>query len=283
MFTLFELFDNPVLSGFDDSLRGDVSDSQSIESEVTTFSETSNNNVTGKWTPEDPVSPSPETAESSKELSDQMNSSVPYDDAIDFEILPDADSLVFPKDFANSGEFDPKNGCIVVGNVMQDIPFVDQQTHGSCSLMAQEQFVERYIGKDLPESYLEWQAEQWGVYSPEAGTNFRGQDAILDYFDIPHDRQLFADTKDLEKAINQQWDVIIGVDARHFYNDAFIPEGSGHAVSVVGKGVDPGSKETRGFYITDSNYPGSARFITSEQLDRCWWNDMIVIPQQKVT
>ena len=104
----------------------------------------------------------------------------------------------------------------------------------------------------------------------------------MDHFDIPHNRQLFADIEDIEKAINQQGDVIIGVDARYFYNDTFLPEGSGHAVSVVGKGIDQVSGETRGFYITDSNYPGSARFITPEQLDRCWWNDMIVIPQQEI-
>ena len=280
MLTLFDLFDHPVLSGFDDSLRGDETDFQSAGFEDTVLSDAFETIMIDGLAPENPVS---NPAKSPNDLSDPLSPSAFDNDDIDFRIFPDNDSLVLIEDFANDGGFDPKNDCIVIGNVLQDIPFVDQQTHGSCSLMAQEQFVERYIGRDLPESYLEWQAEQWGVYSPEAGTSFWGQDAILDHFDIPHNRQLFADIEDIEKAINQQGDVIIGVDARYFYNDTFLPEGSGHAVSVVGKGTDPVSGETRGFYITDSNYPGSARFITPEQLDRCWWNDMIVIPQQEIT
>ena len=148
--------------------------------------------------------------------------------------------------------------------------------------MAQEQFIERYIGKDLPESYLEWQAEQWGVYTPEAGTSFFGQDALLDHFDIPHTRTMFADRSDLERALDENCDVLIGVDARYFYDDPTFPEGSGHAVAIVGKGVAPETGESQGYYVTDSNYPGTVRFVSTEAFDRCWWNDMITVPQSAV-
>lgn len=197
-----------------------------------------------------------------------------------FLIQSDQTNLLVPGDFTINSSFDTKNNCIVHGNVADDIQYVDQQIHSSCSLMAQEQFIERYIGRDLPESYLEWQAEQWGVYSPDAGTSFYGQDALLKHFDIPHTRTLFADQTNLEIALDNGCDVLVGVDARYFYNDPTFPEGSGHAVAVVGKGVDTDTGGTCGYYLTDSNYPGTVRFVSTEAFDRCWWNDMISIPSK---
>lgn len=193
-------------------------------------------------------------------------------------INPNLSSLVQPSEFEADGSFDPTNKCDVIGEVARDIPYVDRQTHGSCSLMAQEQFVERYIGEDVPESYLEWLGEEWKVYSPEGGTNFFGQDKVLDHFGVPHTRNTFAAISDLDEVTSRNNDVIIGVDARHFYDDPTIPSGSGHAVSIVGKGVDPQTRETTGYYFTDSNYPGTARFLSVAEVEDCWWNDMIVVP-----
>jgi hypothetical protein len=202
-----------------------------------------------------------------------------WHDLIDFD-----EKLIYPSQFESDGGVvrDPQNGCIVMGNVADDIHYVDTQTAGSCSLMAQEQFVHRATGKSIPEDYLEWRAEQWGVYDPVAGTNYNGQTKILDHFDIDYKRSMFASLEDLDNVTTDGNDAIIGVDARYFYNDVSIPEGSGHAVAVVGKGVDPVSGGTTGYYITDSNNPSAARFLTSEELQDCWEGDMIAIPDQKI-
>jgi len=180
-------------------------------------------------------------------------------------------------DFGADGSFDGVNGCIVEGNVTGDMEFVDQQTHGSCSLMAQEQFVERWIGEDVPEHVLEEIASGWGVYTPDGGTNFAGQDAILDFYGVPHQRYRNANIGMLEKAIADGNDAILGVDAREFYGDSFMPPNSGHAVSVVGRGIDPETQTTKGFYFTDSNYPGTTRFVSVNDLADCWLHDMIVV------
>lgn len=180
-------------------------------------------------------------------------------------------------DFEASGSFDDVNGCIVEGDVAGDIEFVDKQTHGSCSLMAQEQFVERWVGEDIPEHVLEEIASGWGVYTPDGGTNFAGQDAVLDAFGVPHQRYPQANIEMLEKAIADGNDAILGVDAREFYGDPFVPPNSGHAVSVVGRGIDPATQETKGFYFTDSNYPGTTRFVSVADLSDCWLNDMIIV------
>lgn len=185
--------------------------------------------------------------------------------------------------FDAGGSFDPVNGCIVEGDVLDDMAFVDQQTHGSCSLMAQEQFVERWIGEDVPEQVLEDIAGNWGVYTPEGGTNFAGQDAVLDYFGVPHQRYPAADIEMLEQAIANGDDAILGVDAREFYCDPMMPPNSGHAVSVVGRGIDPATQATKGFYFTDSNYPGTTRFVSVEKLSGCWFHDMIVVSTSQPT
>jgi len=187
------------------------------------------------------------------------------------------DSVLSPSDLHGGGTFDSVNNCIVEGDVLADMSYVDGQTANSCSLMAQEQFVERWVGKNIPEHVLEEIAASWGVYTPEGGTNFAGQDAILDYFGVPHQRYPTADLQMLEEAIANGNDAILGVDARDFYHDPTIPPQSGHAVSVVGRGIDPVTGETKGFYFTDSNYPQTARFVTAEELTKCWLGDMIVV------
>ena len=192
------------------------------------------------------------------------------------------DDIVTEHHFTDNGNYDVKNNVIVEGNVADDIKYVDQQTHGSCSLMAQEQFVERYTGQPIPEDYLEWRAEQWGVYDPDIGTDWGGQTMVLDHFHIPYERHLFSDLSDLDEALQSDNDMIIGVDARSFYGDSSIPPGSGHAVAVVGRGIDPETHEVKGYYVTDSNFSETAHFVDAERLNDSWGGDMIVIPNKSM-
>lgn len=190
--------------------------------------------------------------------------------------------IVTENHFNSNGTFDEKNNLIVEGNVAHDLQFTQQQTHGSCSLMAQEQFVHRYTGQAVPEEYLEWQAEKWGVYSPDLGTDEDGQVMVLEHFNIPHDRIFDANASDIDNAISTGNDVIIGVDAREFYDDSSIPPESGHAVAIVGRGIDPETSEVAGYYVTDSNYPESARFVSVEKMESSMLGDMITIPEKKI-
>ena len=146
--------------------------------------------------------------------------------------------------------------------------------------MAQEQFVHRYIGRAIPEDYLEWRAEKWGVYAPDCGTDVNGQTMILEHFNIPHQR-FTGDLDDINQALSEHKDIIIGVDARDFYENPSIPPGSGHAVAIVGAGIDPESHEVAGYYITDSNYPNSAHFVEIDRLSNSWDNDLITIPEKE--
>ena len=192
----------------------------------------------------------------------------------------DPDDIVHAKDFAENGMLDTKNHLVVVGDVASDINYISKQRGPTCSLMAQEQFVHRLVGKPIPEEYLEWQAEKWGVYTPDLGTYFKGQDMILDHFNIPYKRRYNPDLDDIIKSMSKGNDVLIGVDAREFYQDSSIPPGSGHAVALVGRGLDPVTGELQGFYVTDSNYPGRSHYLSTDQLLAAWdGDDMISIPE----
>ena len=198
-----------------------------------------------------------------------------------FQPFFDPDDIVHAGDFSENGMLDTKNHLVVVGDVASDINFVSKQTGPTCSLMAQEQFVHRLTGKPIPEEYLEWQAEKWRVYSPEIGTIPEGQDMILDHFNIPYDRCFSPDLDDIVKSMSKGNDVLVGVDARVFYQDPSIPPDSGHAVALVGRGLDPATGDLKGFYVTDSNFPGGAHFITTEQFAASWDRaDMISVPEK---
>ena len=198
-----------------------------------------------------------------------------------FTIIDYSDNDVLSvSSFTDNGTYDPEHGCLVMGGVTEDIQYLDGQTGPTCSLMAQEQFVERYINHDIPEDVLEWRAETWGYYEPEglgSGTNWMGQAAILEHFNIPHSRDFWASVDQLDASLKAGNDAIVGVDARAFYQDASMPSGAGHAVAVVGWGADPSSLETTGYYITDSNFPGTVRFLSRERLESCWFRDMISV------
>ena len=185
--------------------------------------------------------------------------------------------LMSSSDFQSDGNYDPVHQCQVQGHVVDDMRHIHQQTHSSCSLMAQEQFVERYRGIEIPESELEALASSWGVYTPEGGTTFAGLDAVLDYYDVPHQRFTHTDADTLDQITSNGHDAIVSVDARYFYNDPTVPAGSGHAVAIVGKGIDPVTGQTKGYYFTDSNYPDTSRFLTVEELNGCWRHNLIAI------
>ena len=200
-----------------------------------------------------------------------------------FQPLFDPDDIVHASDFSENGMLDTKNHLVVVGDVASDINFVSRQTGPTCALMAQEQFVHRLTGKPIPEDYLEWQAEKWRVYSPEIGTIPEGQEMILDHFNIPYDRQYSPDLDDIVKAMSKGNDVLIGVDAIVFSQDPSIPPDSGRAAALVGRSLDPSTGDLKGFYVTDSNFPGGAHFVTTEQLAAAWDGaDMISVPEKLV-
>lgn len=179
--------------------------------------------------------------------------------------------------FTQGGGFDPVNKCVVEGNVVHDIPFIQQQTTGSCSLMAQEQFVHRMTGNSMSESQLEQLGQQMGVYHPNSGTISAGMGAILDHCGIPNTHHYNASLSDIESATARGEDILISVDSRQFYKEPWYAPGGGHAVAIVGHGHDAVTGELKGYYITDSNFPGGAHFKTIAELKSCWTGDMIIV------
>lgn len=187
-------------------------------------------------------------------------------------------NLVGIEQFTHDGQFDPINQCIVEGNVVSDISFLQRQTGQTCSLMAQEQFVARMTGNHIPEGELERLALEMGVYDPNLGTFSDGWNAILDHYGVENTKYFNTNTNMLETATRNGDDVLIGVDARVFYNDPTFPPGSGHAVTIVGRGMDPVNGQLTGYYITDSNCPGQAHFKTVAELEYSWDYSMITVP-----
>lgn len=196
------------------------------------------------------------------------------------EVSNGYDDIVTKNHFSDDGAYDHKNNLIVEGNVAHDMQYTKNQTHQSCSLMAQEQFVHRYYGKEIPESELEEMAQKIGIYNPNEGTYQWGFASILDWCHVPHQRLYGQDIKALDKAISENKDILINVDSRAFYNDKGCPPGSGHAVAVVGRGIDPTTHDTRGYYVTDTNCGGVAHFVPVERMnDSLLSYDFITIPE----
>ena len=197
-----------------------------------------------------------------------------------YEVFRGQDDIVTKNHFSDDGTYDHKNNLIVEGNVAHDMQYTENQTHGSCSLMAQEQFVHRYYGEEIPESELEEIAQKIGIYNPNEGTYGWGFASILDICHVPHQRLYDQDIKALDKAISENKDILISVDTRTFYNDNGFPPGSGHAVAVVGRGIDPTTHETRGYYVTDTNFGGAAHFVPVERMnDSLLSYNFITIPE----
>ena len=195
-----------------------------------------------------------------------------------FPVMSGDMNLVGAEQFTHDGTFDPINQCIVVGDVANDISFIQAQTGPTCSLMAQEQFIARMTGNHIPEAELERIATEMGVYDPIGGTFSDGWNAILDYFGVSNTSYFDANTDMLDAATQGGDDVLIAVDARVFYNDPTLPPGSGHAVTIVGRGIDPGSGKLNGYYITDSNCPGQAHFKTVTELEQSWDSHIVTVP-----
>ncbi len=116
--------------------------------------------------------------------------------------------------------------------------------------------------------------------SPDCGPHVNGQTKVLEHFNIPHQR-FTGDLDDIDKALSEHKDIIIGVDAREFYQDASIPAGSGHAVAIVGAGLDPDSHEISGYYITDSNHPNAVHLVEVDRLSSSWNHDLITVPEKE--
>jgi hypothetical protein len=197
--------------------------------------------------------------------------------------LGSCDSIYLDPDTLVENEIDPVNNVVVHGNVQSDAQFVQGQTTDSCALMAQEQFIEKYYGEKIPEQELIDFATDMNVYSPGQGTNPMGWDLLLNRFEIDHTHLNHARMDDLVTAVESGNDAFIAVDAAHFYDDPTIPSGSGHAVVVTGDGQDPQTGEVRGFYVNDTNHPGTPLYKTIAEMNECWYGQMISVPDPSTT
>lgn len=192
------------------------------------------------------------------------------------------ESVVDAGAFSSDGKIDNQNNMTVVGEVVEYINCIDQQTGPTCVLMAQEQILQRHLGGSIPESFLERLGELMGVYSPcdqYGGANADGETVLLDIAGISYERVESPTLSDILQANTDNHMSLVGVDARIFYNNPTIsPTTSGHQVAVVGHGVDPATGEIGGLYVTDSNFGSAARLVNLETFNNSWMRDQIKVP-----
>ena len=193
--------------------------------------------------------------------------------------LGNSNNLVYQNDFSQDGLFDYKNNLNVEGNVKEDMNYIQGQTHESCALMAQEQFINRVYDEHIPEAAMENYARSIGVYG-EDGTPLRFTATMLDECGISYEKCFNQTIDNLDSSVAMGRDSIICVDARLYYEDASIVPNSGHAVTVCGRGVDDVGN-VKGYYLTDSNTPGAVRFLSTERLEACWNRDMVTITDNR--
>lgn len=193
--------------------------------------------------------------------------------------LENNNNLVYENEFSQDGLFDYKNNLHVEGNVKEDMNYIQGQTHESCALMAQEQFINRVYDERIPEEVIENYARSIGVYG-ENGTPLRFTASMLDECGISYEKSFNQTMDNLDASISLGRDSIIGVDARLYYEDASIAPNSGHAVTVCGRGIDDVGK-VKGYYLTDSNSPGAVRFLSVDRLESCWNRDMVTVTDMR--
>lgn len=203
-------------------------------------------------------------------LNDAVNSNSFLDDC-------DVQQLTF--EHVGDKVFDTVNNCYVVGDVENDMKFVHQQTaENDCSLMAQAQFVERFTGYSFSPEELKAYAEELGVYDPTKGTNIAGHTALLAKMNIPFSRMGGCSIEQLNETLKAHNDVLLGVNAQEFYKDITLPSDAGHAVAILGYGVDDFNNIT-GYYFADTNNPDAPIFKTVEEFQSAWHGDIIAIPE----
>lgn len=193
--------------------------------------------------------------------------------------LANSNNLVYENEFSPDGVFDYKNNLYVEGNVKEDMNYIQGQTHESCALMAQEQFINRVYDERIPEEAMENYARSIGVYG-EDGTPLRFTASMLDECGISYEKSFNQTIDNLDTSVAMGRDSIIGVDARLYYEDASIAPNSGHAVTVCGRGIDDVGN-VKGYYLTDSNTPGAVRFLSTERLEACWNRDMVTVTDNR--
>lgn len=159
------------------------------------------------------------------------------------------------------------------------------QEGGSCALGAQFQALE-VRGKIPPakddkaiRAFVQ-QAQKSGVFveiRDKAGNTYGGTsgvnlDKMLTAYNVPHALTLKATQADLDRAVLQNGDAIVTVNASQFWQDPKI--GGGHAVYVTGAEVDRTGKVV-GYYFNDTGTGEGARFVTVADFNKAWTHGLI--------
>ncbi len=142
----------------------------------------------------------------------------------------------------------------IIGTPEQDAQYLHQQTGETCATVAQEGIIEKQTGVDYGEKALAQEAYENGWTDADGGTYPDCIGNLLENHEVPTQRWLdgSADLSTLKNELAQGHDVIVGVDAGEFYQDAGLL-GSGHAVWVTGVENNAQGDVSR-VIVNDSNF-----------------------------
>ncbi|MCX5796373.1 MAG: hypothetical protein NTY77_12850 [Elusimicrobia bacterium] len=172
-----------------------------------------------------------------------------------------------------------------VGDPVGKSNLVFHQEGGSCALGAQFQALQ-VRGKIPPAkddkairafvqqaqqdgAFVEIRDKSGGLYG---GTSFANLDRMLTAYNVPHALKLKATQQDLDRAVLQNGDAIVTVNAALFWQDP--QHAVGHAVYVTGAEVDKTGKVV-GYYFNDTGTGEGARFVTAADFNKAWTHGLI--------
>lgn len=145
-----------------------------------------------------------------------------------------------------------------------------------CAIYAQKFAIEEAIGREVPIEELVSVAEENGWFDEASGggTTRLNMDKLLEYYGVEHEMSFNNDIQDIEEALNNGQNVIVGVDSGQIWqgdpNNIFSPETQAdHAVQVIG--IDHTDPNNPMVILNDSGSPeGCGELVPLDVFENAW-------------
>jgi len=149
---------------------------------------------------------------------------------------------------------------LIAKEAYSDIFFEPQVFQNSCAINAQLQLLEEYTGMEIPEDVMATYAAKHGFFNISKGTTLDNTNNLLFKAGLNSEIKQFNGTQELKEVLNNNKDVLIGVDSKELYSqgDLSVPN---HQIRIIG--YDRGT-----FSIQDPYY--GLQHVSEQELINGW-------------
>lgn len=159
---------------------------------------------------------------------------------------------------------------VTIGDPVADARYHHFQKHpDTCAVVAQQGIIEKHTGQKLSEEALRQEAFQNGWYGP-GGTSGTDVGKIMEAHGVPVESSGSGDMDSLQGALEENKDVIAGVQAREWYRDPRVRPEVGHAVWVTGMELDQKGQPLNVSVNDSGEANGAGKTVSASHFKRAW-------------